>query len=129
MLINAESVLIDFLRTKPIWAELAGRIHAGPELPKGYQPKQGAAILLSVRSMAHDYTRAVARTVMQFTIYAIDATKVRETETRLYETINDKSSANILGIFHNQSAGLGQTPDGGWWFAVSLYNCQLINTK
>lgn len=129
MLVNAEAVMIDFLRTKPIWAELAGRIHAGPELPKDYQPKQGAAILLSVRSMGQDYTRAIAQTVMQFTVYAFDATKVRETETLLYEAINDKSSANILGIFHNQSAGLSQAPDGGWWFAVSLYNCQLINTK
>jgi len=127
MKVDSEAVLIEFLQGQPIWSELAGRIHAGPELPKGYQPQQGAAILLSLRSMSQNYTRKVAQTTMQFTTYAIDAATVRATEAKLYEALNDKSSPKILGCFFSQAAGLGRTPDGGWWFAVSLYNCQFFN--
>jgi len=127
MLLDPEAVLIEYLRTQPVWTALAERISAGPNLPTGYRPAQGAAILLSLRSMSQDYSRGVAPAIVQFTTYAFDAVTVRAAEKKLYESLNDKSSPKMLGCFFRQTSGLGQTPDGNWWFAISLYNCQFFN--
>jgi len=103
MLLDPEAVLIEYLRTQPVWTALAERISAGPNLPTGYRPAQGAAILLSLRSMSQDYSRGVAPAIVQFTTYAFDAVTVRAAEKKLYESLNDKSSPKMLGCFFHQT--------------------------
>jgi hypothetical protein len=103
------------------------RVYAGANLPTGYTPKRGAALLLTVRGGEQDYSSQVWRVSVQARCYAETDAQAMAASTALYEAINDAQGGRVM--FSRMEDGTLPTPltepGPGWPYVLSFYQMHL----
>lgn len=119
---DVDSVLRSYLTAMPALVMLTGqRIYAGVDLPAGYTPDAGPAVLFSPRGGGQDFSSAVLNPSYQFRSYAATEKLARQTDQELYSALNDKKTGVIKMIRMETYPQLLAEPTTGWPFLLTFY--------
>lgn len=104
------------------------RIYASDQLPTGYKPSDGAAILIGMRSGGMDYTSQVLRIAAQFRIYAPTQAQIITADSTLFDVLNDAQSVLLSARLDVPGQQLTH-PDTLWSFMLTFYQLHFQNTS
>lgn len=71
-MVDPFAAIITFMSTPAVTAVVSDRIWPGPDLPNGYTPDAGPAILFVVRGGGFDYTRRILKPSLYVRMYGTD---------------------------------------------------------
>lgn len=130
MMVDIESAVRFFLSTLPDLTQIFGtRIFTGRNLPAGYKPGNGAALLLMVRGGDQDFSSRVLMPSIQFRIYAETEKEARQASQALYKGINDQKNRQI--IFSRMESGtlpvLLSEPGTDWPYVLTFFKFHIQN--
>jgi hypothetical protein len=98
-MVDVEAVIRAYLAgLAKISAVFGSRVYAGKNLPAGYDPSKGAAVLLAVRGGTMDYSSKVMEPSVQMRVYAETEAKAREASRKLFDGINDSKTRNVMYV-------------------------------
>jgi hypothetical protein len=123
-----ESIIREYLAGLAGMTERFGqRIYAGRNLPPGYLPSQGEAILFATRGGGMDFSSQVLLPSVQFRIYAETEAKARQAAFDLHDAINDTQARKIA--YARMEEGTMPTllnePESNWPYMLSFYHFQI----
>lgn len=125
-MVNWRVQLREFLLAQPaITALTEQRIFASNELPTGYKPSDGIAMMFSNRSGGHNDSFTVMRIGVQFRIFGATWPQIIAADSILYDTLNNNSRFLMA-----QQEAPGQqltTQETLWLFMWSAYTIQFRN--
>lgn len=119
---DIEAILVEFLKNTDLWTQLDGRIYAGDQLPAGYKPSEGPAILITMQNKAIDYSELTATSSCRFTVYGDDATIIRNTEQKLYQSLQNARGGQLLSSTFTQASPVSTRSVMGWPFSTNTYS-------
>jgi len=116
------------------------RLVAGPNLPAGYKPQDGSALLFNVRSGSQDYTSGMLNPSIQFRSYGgfDEGERVMQgnaaawaLDQALYDGVNDKTyEAGNIAFFRLEDGTfpvLLNEPGTDWPYVLSFYRVHIRN--
>ena len=125
---DVEAVVREYLASAAgLTAYTGERIYASRNLPAGYKPTDGPAVVFGIRGGGQDYTSHVLMPALQFRCYGATQTLARATDRALHSALNEMSGR---GIKWARMEGLGQLltePETLWWFVLSFWDVWLGN--
>jgi len=129
-MVDVESVIRTYLvGISKITAVFGSRIYAGRNLPAGYEPRIGPAVLLAVRGGTMDYSSKVLEPSVQMRIYAETEAKARESSGKIFDGINETRSRQI--IYARMEDGtipvLMNEPVSNWPYMLAYYKFHIGN--
>lgn len=127
-MIDSDAVVVAVLSHDANLAHLAGtRIYASADLPPGYTPEQGPAILLSARGGVQDFSSKVLTPSYQFRLYAATEAQARAMSDALYHALNDESGATFKWARLETLPVLLRDDVTGWPYALAFYQFWIGN--
>lgn len=130
-MIDADVRIREFLLGDTDLATLVGtRIFAGVDLPAGYTPDSGPAILFSARGgPGTDESGLVLWPSYQFRSYGSTEAIAAAVDRALFDAFNYAQAAGILAARLDVYPQLlrERGPEPGWPFALSFYQVMLTN--
>lgn len=125
---DVDALVREQLAAHATLASLAGsRIYVGRDLPAGYTPADGPAVLARANGGTPDYANTI-RPSLQVRCYGLTEGAVREVSRAVFDALHDLRSGRIVNA---QCDILGQSlsePDTGWLFELSYYRLQVLLT-
>lgn len=118
--------LREFLLSQPAITALTGqRIFASNELPTGYKPSDGIAMMFGNRSGGHNDSFTIMRIGVQFRVFGATWPQIIAADSVLYDTLNN----NKRFVMAQQEAPGQQltTQDTLWLFMWSGWTIQFRN--
>jgi hypothetical protein len=105
------------------------RIFASRNLPAGYSPEKGPALLFSMRGGGQDFSSKLHVSSVQFRAYGADELTARSADRALYDAINDTQARGIAYIRLDDGTlpVLLNEPETGWPYMLSYYRFHIHN--
>lgn len=127
-MIDCDAAVRAFLHAQPALFALTGdRLYAAQDLPAGYKPDAGAALLFAIRGGTQDYSSHVLSPSYQFRAYAATEARARAVAGALYDVLNDKHGGAIKWARLENIPTLLSEPATGWPFMLAFYRITLGN--
>lgn len=135
-MIDVLAIVRAYLVTKTGITAITGtgsRLLAGTDLPPGYKPAQGSALLFNLRAGTMDYTSGMFSVSLQFRNYGkiLDDANPQEgkinawaLQNALHQAVNDTSSQPEIAYFRMDDGTfpvLLMDPAAGWPYVLSFY--------
>ena len=91
-MIDAHKVIADYLLADDALKVLVGdRIYPGSDLPEGYKPADGPAVLFGARGGGPAYHGATLQPSVQYRSYALSEEQAAEVDRALYDALHDQA--------------------------------------
>lgn len=123
--INVWVVIRDHLLTNAALVALVGdRIYAGVDLPEGYTPADGPAILFNARGGTDEYHRVTTKPSVQYRCYAATPILCMTVDRALYRALQDQCGAGVRTSIRQTYPQLLKEPETSptqWNFILSGY--------
>lgn len=127
-MIDCDAAVRAFLAAKPALFVLTGtRIYASMDLPAGYTPDSGAALLFSARGGGQDYSSKVLSPSYTFRCYAATEAAARALSQTLYDALNDRAGGKLKYARLENIPTLLSEPSTGWPFMLAFYRILIGN--
>lgn len=107
-------------------AVVAQRIYASVNLPAGYQPSQGPAIVFTTSGGAPDYAPLLRPTLM-FRCYGVDEATARRADRALFDAFHGYMGGAVATVVNDVLGQLLAEPDTQWRFVLSYYRALIFN--
>jgi hypothetical protein len=121
-MIDPSAEVLEFLTGQPAMVVLTGdRMYADTDLPRGYKPADGQALLLATRGGRPDYSSLVLYPSFQFRSYGPDFEACWELDQTLFDVLNDKGNCKIKFARLEAIGRPLREPDTGWPFVLTYY--------
>lgn len=115
------------LTQAPLVALTGQRIYASDQLPTGYKPSDGVAILIGMRSGGMDYSSQILRIATQFRIYGATQAQIITADSTLFDVLNDAQAVLLSARLDVPGQQLTH-PDTLWNFMLTFYQLHFQNT-
>lgn len=116
------------LAQAPLVALTGQRIFASDQLPAGYKPGDGAAILIGMRGGGMDYSSQILKISAQFRIYAPTQSQIIMVDSTLFDVLNDAQSVLLSARLDVPGQQLTH-PDTLWNFMLTFYQLRFQNVS
>lgn len=127
-MVDAEKVIRDFLLLNAALVALVDdRIYAGVDLPPGYKPGDGPAVLFAVRGGADSYHSGTFWPSCQYSCYAATEREAREVYRALYDALNDQAGVNINQSRLETPGQILRDQDTDWPFVLTAFRHWIRN--
>ena len=125
---DIEAVVRAYLATVAGITALTGaRIYAGVDLPAGYTPSAGSALIFSIRGGGQDFSSHVLAPSMQFRAYGATEAAARALDQALYAGLNDVKAGSINWARCEVLGQIVREPETGWAYVISFYRVLMTN--
>ena len=119
---DIEATVRAYLATVSGITTLTGtRIYSAVDLPAGYDPGDGSALLFVARGGGVDYSSHVLAASMQFRAYGASPAAARALDQALFDGFNDVKDGSILWTRLEQPGQLLADPETEWDYVLSYW--------
>ena len=127
-MVDPFAAIITFMSTPDVAAIVANRVWPGPDLPEGYTPDAGPAILFVVRGGGFDYTRRILNPSLYVRMYGKDDATCIDLWRVCCEAWMDRGNG-VTRIRPDSTAmpRLLRTQETQWLFALSGWTFYIKN--
>lgn len=130
-MIDVEAVVRENLASLAgVRAVFGSRIYAGANLPAGYKPRDGAALLLAMRGGSQDFSSKLFSVSIQVRVYAESEAVARQAARELYDDLNDSKARRLC--YARLESGTMPTlllePDANWPYVLMFFRLLLHNS-
>ena len=126
-MVDTGQVLRSFLLTDPTLTALVGsRIYYGADLPAGYTPGDGPAVLFNTRGGAVAYHNRTLQPSCQYRCFASDIPTAWQVDRALYGALHDRAGLHIRQS-RLETPGQLIPNELGWLVIWSTYRHWLVN--
>jgi len=127
-LTDVDAVVREFLASQTVLTNYTDdRIYASVDMPAGYTPEDGPAVLFGVRGGGQDYSSKVLEPSYQFRTYAKTERQAREVDRALYTALNDQKFGLVKSAVMETMAQLLAEPETGWPVMLTFYRLLVGN--
>jgi hypothetical protein len=126
--IDAEKELRDYLTTVgSLTAVATGGIYASPDLPPGYTPANGPALLFGIRGGSLDYSAKTLTPSFQFRSFAATRAAAQQLDAALHEALEGAQWGRIKSAFRETPPQAVRDPETGWVYVLSFFRAFIGN--
>lgn len=110
-------------------AVFGSRIYAGVNLPAGYKPQDGVALLLAMRGGSQDFSSKLFSVSIQVRVYAESEAQARQAAKHLYDELNDSKARRVC--YARMESGtmpvLLLEPETNWPYVLMFFRIFIQN--
>jgi hypothetical protein len=110
----------------PAPAGVGTRVYASTELPAGYKPSDGAAVLVMLRGGGVDYSGKLAQPVVQVECYGIDFIAAQKASAAVFDLLNAKRVCGGFSRVETYPTALNDQQTE-WPFYLSYYRLSVVD--